>query len=97
MTQTISPPGIGALLSTDGLVEILGVSRLTVYRLIERRALPVYQVCRRIRASDQESTRPFHAYDDTSLRASGSGNAMRYDRAFGASTAVQSLGNRWST
>ncbi len=49
MTQTISPPGIGALISTDGLAEMLGVSRMTVYRLIERRALPVYRVCRRIR------------------------------------------------
>jgi excisionase family DNA binding protein len=28
---------------------MLGVSRMTVYRLIERRALPVYRVCRRIR------------------------------------------------
>lgn len=48
-TGTISPPGIGALISTDGLAEMLGVSRMTVYRLIERRALPVYRVCRRIR------------------------------------------------
>jgi excisionase family DNA binding protein len=49
MTQTISPPGIGELISTDGLAAMLGVSRMTVYRLIERRALPVYRVCRRIR------------------------------------------------
>ena len=49
MNQTISPPGIGEMLSTDGLAAMLGVSRMTVYRLIERRALPVYRVCRRIR------------------------------------------------
>ncbi|MBP9864611.1 helix-turn-helix domain-containing protein [Patescibacteria group bacterium] len=49
MTQTVSPPGIGTLISTDGLAEMLGISRMTVYRLIERRALPVYRVCRRIR------------------------------------------------
>ncbi len=48
-TGTISPPGIGELISTDGLAAMLGVSRMTVYRLIERRALPVYRVCRRIR------------------------------------------------
>lgn len=49
MIKTISPPGIGELISTDGLAQMLGVSRMTVYRLIERRALPVYRVCRRIR------------------------------------------------
>lgn len=38
-----------ALLSVMQVAHLLNVSRLTIYRLIERGALPVYRIARRLR------------------------------------------------
>lgn len=50
MTESISALRAGgSLLSVEQVADFLSVSRLTVYRLIERRVLPVYRVARRLR------------------------------------------------
>ena len=61
----------GSLLSTPEVASYLNVSRLTVYRLIERGLLPVYKVARRLRfrLNDVDaylaSARTHHDYGNT--------------------------------
>jgi excisionase family DNA binding protein len=45
------------LLSVQQVAETLSVSRLTVYRLIERRLLPAFRVARRLRFSRGDVSR----------------------------------------
>jgi excisionase family DNA binding protein len=45
------------LLSVQQVAEALSVSRLTVYRLIERRLLPAFRVARRLRFSRGDVSR----------------------------------------
>lgn len=50
MLETTKSLGImEPLLSSAQVADLLSVSRLTVYRLIERGLLPVYRVARRLR------------------------------------------------
>jgi excisionase family DNA binding protein len=52
MTDTaFALPADRALLSVEQVAEFLNVSRLTVYRLIERRLLATFRVARRLRLS----------------------------------------------
>jgi len=46
------------LLSVIQVAKLLNVSRLTIYRLIERGALPVYRIARRLRFAKSD----LHAY-----------------------------------
>jgi excisionase family DNA binding protein len=47
----------GPLLSVRQVAETLNVSRLTIYRLIERRTLPAFRVARRLRFSPADVVR----------------------------------------
>jgi excisionase family DNA binding protein len=47
-----------ALLSVMQVAHLLNVSRLTIYRLIERGVLPVYRIARRLRFAKSD----LHAY-----------------------------------
>jgi excisionase family DNA binding protein len=69
LTQTVASGE--RLLSTPQVAQFLNVSRLTVYRLIERGVLPVHHIARRLRFSRADiaayvaSTRTHHQYGDT--------------------------------
>jgi putative molybdopterin biosynthesis protein len=60
-----------ALLSVMQVAHLLNVSRLTIYRLIERGALPVYRIARRLRFSRRDlqdylaNSRTYNDYGDT--------------------------------
>ena len=51
MTETTTLRAGEPLLSVVQVAEALSVSRLTIYRLIERRLLPAFRVARRLRFS----------------------------------------------
>ena len=58
MTETsFALPADEPLLSVQQVAETLSVSRLTIYRLIERRLLPAFRVARRLRFSRGDVTR----------------------------------------
>jgi putative molybdopterin biosynthesis protein len=42
------------MLKPDEVAEMLGVAKITIYRLIDKRQLPVYRVGRRLRFRKEE-------------------------------------------
>jgi len=42
------------LLTVDEVAKMLGVAKITIYRLLDRRAFPVYRVGRRLRFREEE-------------------------------------------
>lgn len=52
--RTIPNGDSGAMLDVTDVAKLLKISKLTVYRMVDRRTLPVYRVCRRLRFKLQD-------------------------------------------